>query len=93
MKSDDALPEDLLDVPAVARLFSVSSMTIRNWIKRGHLCAWRIGRQFRLSEEDVREFMHRSRVPSAANSALRQKLCPVALSETEFATESGDRRE
>ena len=50
----------LLDVPAVARRLHVSDKTVRRLIARGELHAHRIGRQLRISEEELRRFIDAS---------------------------------
>jgi len=47
----------LLDVPAVARRLDVCEKTVRRFIARGDLHAYRIGRQLRISEEEYLRFI------------------------------------
>jgi excisionase family DNA binding protein len=47
----------LLDIPAVARRLDVCEKTVRRFIARGELHAYRIGRQLRPSEEDLLLFL------------------------------------
>ncbi len=47
----------LLDIPAVARRLDVCEKTVRRFIARGELNAYRIGRQHRVSEEGLLRFL------------------------------------
>jgi excisionase family DNA binding protein len=47
----------LLDIPAVARRLDVCEKTVRRFIARGELRAYRIGRQLRVSEEEYLRFL------------------------------------
>jgi excisionase family DNA binding protein len=51
----------LLDIPAVARRLGISVKTVRRFIARGELRAHRIGRQLRISEEELLRFLDASR--------------------------------
>ncbi len=48
----------LLDVPAIARRLDVCEKTVRRFIARGDLHAYRIGRQLRVSEEEYLRFIN-----------------------------------
>jgi excisionase family DNA binding protein len=52
----DQLPT-LHSVPAVAQRLGVSEKSIRRYIKRGLLCAYKIGGQIRIAEEDLMAFL------------------------------------
>jgi len=47
----------LHDVPAIARRLNVSEKTVRRLIDRNELRAYRIGRQLRISEEELIRFL------------------------------------
>jgi excisionase family DNA binding protein len=50
-------PTTLLSVPVVARRLGVSDRSIRRYIKRGLLRAYKIGGQIRIAEEDLMAFL------------------------------------
>lgn len=43
----------LLTIPEVAAYLKISTKTVRRWIERGELHAYRVGRQLRIAEEDL----------------------------------------
>jgi excisionase family DNA binding protein len=51
----------LLDVTAVAKHLGVSTKTVRRRIEGGELHVHRVGRQLRISEEDLVIFLNRDR--------------------------------
>ncbi len=51
----------LLAVNEVAELLQVSSKTVRRWIERRELRTHRLGRQLRVSEEDLAAFLGQRR--------------------------------
>ena len=51
-----ALP-DLLTIKQTAEHLQVSTKTICRWIKSGNLIAYRIGRQWRISESNLKAFI------------------------------------
>lgn len=51
----------LLAVSEVARLLQVSTKTTRRWIESGELHVHHLGRQLRVSEEDLAAFLNRCR--------------------------------
>ena len=51
----------LLAVGEVAELLQVSSKTVRRWIERQELRTHRLGRQLRVSEEDLAAFLGQRR--------------------------------
>jgi excisionase family DNA binding protein len=50
-------PTTLLSVPAVAQSLGVSEKSVRRFITRGLLRAYKIGGQIRISEDDLRSFI------------------------------------
>jgi excisionase family DNA binding protein len=50
--------DQLLAVPAVARRLAVCDKTVRRLIACGDLSAHRIGRQLRISEKELKRFLH-----------------------------------
>ncbi len=54
----------LLDLATTADLLGVCPRTVRRWIDAGALSAARIGRGIRISEEDIRSYLQRSRLTS-----------------------------
>ncbi len=47
----------LLTVSEVARQLRVSNMTVYRLIKAGHLAAVRVGRGYRIREDDIRRYL------------------------------------
>jgi len=41
----------------VSEGLDVSDRTVRNWIKSGELSAYRVGRQWRISDKDFKQFL------------------------------------
>jgi len=58
------LPTTLGSVPTVAQRLDVSEKSIRRYIKRGRLKAYRIEGQIRISDEDLRVFLVTCRIKS-----------------------------
>ncbi len=54
--SDD---EKLLTVAQVAERLQVNAETVRVWIRKGELDAVDIGNEYRISPEDLRDFIQR----------------------------------
>lgn len=50
-----------LSIKEVAERLSVCERTIRRAIKSGELRASMAGRQYRISEDDLRDYLHRGR--------------------------------
>ena len=53
--------ERLLTVQDTAERLKVSGKQIRRWIKAGDLVAYRLGRQIRISENDLELFLRQRR--------------------------------
>ena len=51
-------PEQLLTIDDVAALYSVSSKTVRRWIKTRELTAAQLGAQWRIRPRDLDLFIH-----------------------------------
>ena len=51
-------PEQLLTIDDVAALYSVSSKTVRRWIKTRELTAAKLGAQWRIRPRDLDLFIH-----------------------------------
>lgn len=51
----------LLSVADVAERLNLTTKTIRRWVKRDDLHFYRLGRQLRISEEDLTTFLNRYR--------------------------------
>ena len=47
----------MLTIEEVAKLLQVSTKSVRRWIEDGGLIAHRFGRQWRISEDDLRTFI------------------------------------
>ena len=60
-KSERPLPEvSFLTVKEVADLMRVSKMTVYRLVHSGELPAVRVGRSFRVTEDDVNEYLRKS---------------------------------
>jgi excisionase family DNA binding protein len=57
MTSKPHHPQRFFSPDLVAEQLSVSTKTIRRWIDRGELRAHRLGRQIRISEDDLFAFL------------------------------------
>ena len=51
----------MLGVAAVATLLEISTKTVRRWIQRGELRVHDLGRQLRISEDDLAAFLNQRR--------------------------------
>jgi excisionase family DNA binding protein len=54
---EGALPGHLLTVAEVARVLRVSNMTVYRLIKSGELRALRVGKSFRIQQQDLTVFL------------------------------------
>ena len=54
-------PDRMQSIPGVAELCDVSERTVRRWIQAGALAAHKLGRQWRISGEDLRAFLAQRR--------------------------------
>ena len=57
-KPTKPVPEQLLTIDDVAALCSVSSKTVRRWIKTRELTAAQLGAQWRIRPRDLDLFIH-----------------------------------
>ncbi len=58
------MPEDeFLTVEEVAKRLKVKEFTIRDWIRKGELPAYKVGRDYRIRKEDFEEFLKKRRTP------------------------------
>ena len=57
-RTHDANLESLLTIRDVAKRCRVDEKTVRRWIDRGELAAHKLGRQWRISERDLRKFLN-----------------------------------
>jgi len=47
----------LLTIPEVAERLRVNPKTVRRWIGGGELAAYRVGRQWRITEDQLTQFL------------------------------------
>lgn len=57
-KTHQADLEGLVTIKDVAKRCQVDEKTARRWIDRGELAAYKLGRQWRISERDLRKFLN-----------------------------------
>ena len=53
---------EILTISEVAELLKVSDRTVRNWIEKGTIKAYRFGLVYRIKKEDFDEFVKQSEV-------------------------------
>jgi excisionase family DNA binding protein len=53
--------ERYLTLPEVAEKLKVSRRTVYRWIKAGDLDAYQFGREYRITESDLKEFLEARR--------------------------------
>jgi excisionase family DNA binding protein len=59
---ENALPPlDLLTSTEAGELIGVSGQTIKNWVRQGHLQAYRIGGRFMIPKDEVADYVRRAR--------------------------------
>lgn len=63
MTHEGAGKNPLLTIGNVAEHCQVSEKTVRRWIKRGELVAYRLGRQWRIGRDDLEKFLKLRRQP------------------------------
>ncbi len=60
--------DKLLTPPQVAQRLQVNERTVTQWLRRGHLRGFKIGKEWRVSERDLQAFLEQSaNVPTAAD--------------------------
>ena len=57
MRTPTARPPRFFPIPDVADQLEVSPKTVRRWVARGELHVHRLGRQLRVSEDDLLTFI------------------------------------
>lgn len=62
MKNDKNEQEKYYTVEQVARILQVHWQTILSYIKAGELGAFKLGRGYRISEQDLKDFVANKRV-------------------------------
>lgn len=53
------MEEEILTIEESANLLKVSKASIRRWIKRGKLIAFRAGREYRIKKADINKLFKR----------------------------------
>ncbi len=81
----------LLTVPQVAEVFQVTAQTIRNWIDQGLLPAVRVGRAYRIRQEDVTTLMDRALAESESLATQRDPWAPGELRLSRAGASTGGR--
>ena len=61
--------EDLLTISEVAELLKVSDRTVRNWIEKGTIKAYRFGLVYRIKKSDFENFVTSSQVNNEEEKA------------------------
>lgn len=56
-----------MTVSHVAEILSVSDRTVRNWVQSGVLKAYRFGREYKITQTDLNEFIKQSKVVTGEN--------------------------
>ncbi len=52
--------DKLLTPPQVAQHLQVNERTVTQWLRRGHLRGFKIGKEWRISERDLKNFLEQS---------------------------------
>ena len=55
------MEQDFLTVEQVAKNLLVSEETVRDWIKKKQLVAYKVGRDFRIDKSDYEKFLRERR--------------------------------
>ncbi len=56
----DTMDEQLLTPHQVAERFQVNERTVTLWLRRGHLRGFKIGKEWRISPDDLQAFLEAS---------------------------------
>ena len=54
------LEEKLMTPPQVARRLQVNERTVTQWLRKGHLRGFKVGKEWRVSPRDLKAFLERS---------------------------------
>ena len=54
------LEEKLMTPPQVARRLQVNERTVTQWLRKGHLRGFKVGKEWRISPRDLKAFLERS---------------------------------
>ncbi len=61
------IEEKLMTPPQVARRLQVNERTVTQWLRKGHLRGFKIGKEWRISPRDLEVFLEQSaNVPAGA---------------------------
>ena len=52
--------EKLMTPPQVARRLQVNERTVTQWLRKGHLRGFKVGKEWRISPRDLKAFLERS---------------------------------
>lgn len=55
------MEEKFYSIQEVSKLFKVTYLTVYRWIQAGQLKAYRVGKQYRIAEAELKEFMSNSK--------------------------------
>lgn len=63
------VPTDLIGCGKAARIVNVSPSTIKRWIDKGRLSAWRVGGRYRVSAAELRGLLTQVPPPPTSPAA------------------------
>lgn len=68
------LKKPLLTIHETAELLRVNDATVRTWVRSGELRALKVGREWRIGEQDLEDFLNSNanREPSQGPKALQK---------------------
>ena len=55
------MDEDFLTVEEIAKKLRVKVYTVRDWIRKGELIAYKVGRDYRIKKDDYEKFLQERR--------------------------------
>lgn len=59
------IEDKLLTPPQVAERLQVNERTVTQWLRKGHLRGFKIGKEWRVAQKDLVEFLeHSANIPS-----------------------------
>lgn len=75
--------ENLLSIMDVARILGVTRMTVWRQIKGENLKAFRVGRQVRITQESLDEYLQKNKMPTRGKKKIirRHKVNPKQTTE------------